>query len=486
MLGKIRTKNTPPDPGRKWSALFPPDTPPHILLFFFAMAIQLVASAIAGVGFALTVRWYWLGGLFLWMLWFAVMFVIAAPHADNLFNRHRVGLRRGAIIIIISLVVLGIVELGTAIFISPAFERNYTAGDFVTLLEQMRHGFQYNDGTALGQQATENLLSGENPYAHANVIAALLKYNGSYDRVTPLRTGSLIDTFPYPTQDQLQQIWNTAIQNPSQPAPEIESRVCYPAGFFLLPAPFIALGITDIRFVYVIFVFGGLAYATWKTPGKKRLLFIAFAIVSLELWNSLADGETGSVVFPLLLIAWVSLGKNRWLSAATMGLAVATKQTSWFFLPFYLVLLWQKSGMKTLVFTCGVIGTIFIVTNAYFIALDPALWLKSILSPMTEPTFPLGVGIVAVVTGGLVNIQSSLPFTILEAIVFAGAIIWYIRNARRWPYAGPIISILPLFFAWRSLWSYFFYVASIMLTMMLTENEDKPMPLASGTSAAGC
>jgi hypothetical protein len=74
----------------------------------------------------------------------------------------------------------------------------------------------------------------------------------------------------------------------------------------------------------------------------------------------------------------------------------------------------------------------------------------------------------------------------LEAIVFAGAIIWYIRNTGRWPYAGPIISILPLFFAWRSLWSYFFYVASIMLTMMLTENEDKPMPLASGTSAAGC
>ena len=37
----------------------------------------------------------------------------------------------------------------------------------------MEHGFQYNDGTALQQQAIENLLSGKNPYAHANIIAAL-------------------------------------------------------------------------------------------------------------------------------------------------------------------------------------------------------------------------------------------------------------------------------------------------------------------------
>jgi uncharacterized membrane protein len=142
--------------------------------------------------------------------------------------------------------------------------------------------------------------------------------------------------------------------------------------------------------------------------------------------------------------------------------------------------------MKKLAFACGVIGVIFIVTNTYFIALDPALWLKSILSPMTEPMFPLGVGIVAMVTSGMVNIQSSLPFTIFEAIVFAGAIIWYILNSRQWPYAGPVISVLPLFFAWRSLLTYFFYVAIIVLTMMLTENEEKPMPLVSRTSAADC
>jgi hypothetical protein len=92
----------------------------------------------------------------------------------------------------------------------------------------------------------------------------------------------------------LKEIWNDAIQSPSQSPPEIESKVCYPAGSFLLPLPFIAVGVTDIRIVFVIFVIAGLAYATWKIPAKKRLLFIIFAVISLELWNSLANGETGS------------------------------------------------------------------------------------------------------------------------------------------------------------------------------------------------
>ena len=182
-----------------------------------------------------------------------------------------------------------------------------------------------------------------------------------------MRTGRLANVFPYPTETQLKEIWDRAIHHPSQSPPEIESRVCYPAGFFLLPAPFIAAGIKDIRVVYLIFVIAGLAYIIFKVPPRTRILFIVFTAISLELWNSLANGETGSIVFPLLLIAWVTLDKNRLLSAVAMGLAVATKQTAWFFLPFYLILLWRKSGIKSLAFVIGIIAGIFILMNVYFI-----------------------------------------------------------------------------------------------------------------------
>ena len=451
--------------------IFSEDATPRILLFFFAALLQLVGSAIAGVGFSLNWQGFWLAGFCLWLLWFVLMFVIVAPKTDDILLSRQRTLRRGSTGIFMALLILGITELIVALIVVPAFQRSGAQGDFAKLLEQMRNGFQYNDGTALEQQATENFLHGENPYAHASIVSALLKYNGSFDRVTPLRAGSLANVFPYPTDAQLKQIWDAAIQNPSQPPPEIESHVSYPAGSFLLPAPFIAVGVTDIRIIYFIFVMAGLAYATWQIPSKKKLVFIAFAVISLELWNTLADGESASIMFPFLLIAWVSLRKNWWVSAMAMGLAVTTKQTAWFFLPFYLILIFEKSGAKTLAAAFSLICAIFVLTNAYFIALDPGLWVRSILSPIIDPMFPIGVGIAAFVNAGLVNIRSALPFTILEGIVFISAVIWYLRNRSRWPYAGIVLAVLPLFFSWRSLWSYFFYVQIILLACLLSETE---------------
>jgi uncharacterized membrane protein len=173
-----------------------------------------------------------------------------------------------------------------------------------------------------------------------------------------------------------------------------------------------------------------------------------------------------------LLVAWVSLDKNQLLSAVAMGLAVATKQTAWFFLPFYLILLWRKSGIRSLALMTSIIAGIFILMNVYFIIKGPTLWLSSLASPMTDPMFPIGMGIVSMVTNGIVNIRSSLPFAIVEAFVFAGCTVCYIRNATRYPLAGPILAVLQLFFAWRSILDYFFYVQIIIIACMLTVKDD--------------
>ena len=450
--------------------LFPDDLKPQVFLLFFALVIQLIASAISGVGFSLNTSGFWFAGFTLWILWFVIMFFIVSPNANNVLLQHRKSIKRGAIVIIVLLALLGLAELVMAVWIAP--KENNPTNDFAQLLSQMEHGFQYNDATALQQQAIENLFRGKNPYAHGDIIAALLKYNGSFDRVTPLRIGTLANVFPYPSETQLKAIWDRAIHRPSQSPPELESRVCYPSGFFLLPAPFIAVGIKDIRIVYLILVLMGLAFITFMIPPKNRLLFIVFAAISLELWNSLANGETGSIVFPLLLIAWVSSNKNQCLSGIAMGLAIATKQIAWFFLPFYLILLWHESGIKSLGFVCAMIAGVFILMNGYFFIQSPSIWLASVTSPMTDPLFPLGVGIVSLVTSGILNIRSSFPFTAMEAIVFMGCVIWYMRNAKRYPWAGPILAVLPLFFAWRSLWSYFFYVQIIVLACLLTKKGD--------------
>ena len=357
---------------------------------------------------------------------------------------------------------------------------------FTQLMVGLDHVFQYNDGTALAHQAAENLLAGKNPYSNANIVRALLQFGVPYDRVTPLREGSLRDVFPYPSGEQLKNIWNGAIQDPSRPVPELESRVCYPAGSFLLPAPFFAAGITDIRLVYFLFVIAGLMYAVFVIPPRKRLVFIGAAIISLELWNSIAGGETGSLVFPLLLIAWLSLDRNLWVSAVCMALAVATKQTAWFFLPFYLILVFRHHGMKKAAYDALIIAGIFGLLNLPFLLMDPGLWFRSVASPVLDPMFPVGGGLVTLVTGGILDIRSASVFTAMELAVWLAGIVWYIAYCRKYPQTGPILAIMPLFFGWRSLWSYFFYAALISLAyIMANENSmldksvnirEKPLP----------
>ena len=79
------------------------------------------------------------------------------------------------------------------------------------------------------------------------------------------------------------------------------------------------------------------------------------------------------------------------------------------------------------------------------------------------------------------NIQSSLPFAVMETAVFVGALIWYWRNARAYPCLGVVLPLLPLFFAWRSLWTYFFYVDVILLAVVMQDYpgiKTKPIDIA--------
>ncbi|GAF90687.1 unnamed protein product, partial [marine sediment metagenome] len=89
--------------------------------------------------------------------------------------------------------------------------------------------------------------------------------------------------------------------------------------------------------------------------------------------------------------------------------AVTVKQVAWFVLPFYFILIYRTVGLKQLGMTAGIIAGVFLATNAAFICMDPGLWFESVVAPVTDNLFPLGVGVVSIVTGGAVEVQSSLP-----------------------------------------------------------------------------
>jgi len=60
----------------------------------------------------------------------------------------------------------------------------------------------------------------------------------------------------------------------------------------------------------------------------------------------------------------------------------------------------------------------------------------------------------------------------LEAVAFIAAIVWYSNIVADNPQTGLILAILPLFFAWRSIFPYFFYVDLIALAYIMVNEAD--------------
>jgi hypothetical protein len=441
---------------------------PRLLLFFIVIIIKIVASALSAVGFVLNNAVLLITGIVAWLGYFVTLFMVAVPETDRLLRPRLRCLRTTALTTVIVILTVGIALVLIMVTVGlTSIQDDNPEGIWSRLFVSLDNVFGYNDATALSHQAAENVLHGKNPYAESNIVNAMLEYDGSIDKITPLREGRLANIFPYPDITQLERLWEDISATPEIVPPEVESRFNYPAGCFLLPAAFIWMGIEDFRIIYLILIVPAFIYIIWRVRSGLRLLLVGAIIISVELWYSLAAGETGYLYFPFLLMAWVLYKRNLWASALFMAGAVAIKQLTWFVFPFYLLLVWRTMGDKKALAVLLITAGVFVASNAAFIVSDPELWMKSVLSPMTENMFPIGVGIVTLVTGGVLDIHTALPFGILELIVLIAGLVWYFLNCRRYPHTGPVLAVLPLFFAWRSLWGYFFYIDIIILAAVM-------------------
>jgi hypothetical protein len=446
---------------------------PRISLFIFTVVIKLAASAVSGIAYVFNNSMLYISGIMLWILWFAFLFIITIPQADRWLQKNSGKFRKTAKRIIIIILVVGVVEfVGLSIIGLDTLGLEGKDNDLSAVLTSLEESFNYNDATALAHQAAENFLQGKNPYAESNIVTAMHEFNVPLNKLTPLRLGTFADSFPYPTNEELEKLEQRMAENPDEIPVELESYVCYPAGSFLIPALFLMMGISDMRIIYIVLMLPVLLYVILISPVRYRLLLSIIMIMSLELWNSLASGETGFLIFPFLLLGWILFNKHPVASAICIGLAATIKQVTWFFIPFYLILIYRTQGVKKALRSSLIILLIFAVTNLPFIISDPQLWFDSITSPMTDK-FPLGVGIITLVTSGLINLQSSLVFTIIEGLIFIGLVIWYYRNCSAYPHTGPLLAVIPLFFAWRSIWPYFFYFDIIIIASIIINEYKK-------------
>ena len=444
---------------------------PRTSILLISLFLKILGSAFAAVTLIVKSPAMGIASAVVCLVWFGVLLLAALPSTDRLFSGRGEWLARAAKVSVVTLIVAGVLEIGLIVLISCGVQ--VATGDLQDLAGSLQRVGACSDAMALEHQATGNFLDGKNPYEEANVIAAGIECDVPSDKMTPLRTGQFATDAPYPDLDKLERVYAEARANPSVVPPEFESKYNYPAASFVLPAPLVALGINDLRIVFLLYLIPVLGYVAWQfRSGKIRTYFLMAVVASLEVWNSLFSGGTGLLVFPFLLLGWLLQKKNLWLSALFMGIAIAVKQIAWFLIPFYLLLVLRERGLKKALLASAVAGGVFLAFNLPYIAGNPGLWFNSVVAPMTDPLFPSNTLIIVFNYVGLINLGSSLPYTVLEVLVFVVALAWYFFNCRRFPDTALVLAVVPFFFAWRGSWGYYFYFDIILLAAILLESRE--------------
>lgn len=311
----------------------------------------------------------------------------------------------------------------------------------------------HNDAIALNECAARLVLEGQNPYAALDIFDCYAMLGIGADRTTPLRRGEFTAVAVYPTDQQLDTAW--ALRRETGGNVEFVSQPSYPALSFLLIIPFVALG-WDTNRLYVFCLLAAMALVVLRTPIGLRPFMLTAVLGAASLAAFTVNGSADLLYVLPLVVAW--LWRERRWSALAYGIAAATKQLAWFFAPFYLIAVVTAHGWREGARRAAIAAAVFVATNLPFIVANPVAWFDGITTPLSEPMFPRGAGIIFLGTHGGLPLLPSTAYLALE--VLAGliciAIAW--RSRRSSPELGVVIALMPLFFAWRSLFSYFFLI----------------------------
>jgi hypothetical protein len=337
----------------------------------------------------------------------------------------------------------------------------FSGGAFMTLFIPFTRGF-WSDVISFSYTNAHLVLSGHNPYISDGVFPGVLK---SFPNAleTPLRQGAFGSGYDYPSLSKIDAVRQQYASGQEKGTGGFDPRTLhsYPALSFLIYVPMLLLGIDNILILNMLVYWALFAWLLWLSPvGWRHWAVLALgAGLTVVLFSAFLETEIICLAF--LLVAW-HLRRSHWLaSAILLGLACAFKQYCWFFVPFFVVDMvvannwqswtgWRKSLRSGLVTLAA-----FLAPNLPFIVASPGPWFHSLWLPMSEPLFPIGMGIVSLSVGHVIPYFSPTVYLILEMLALGAALYAFCRWRVRLAEGGLMLALFPLFFAFRSLPNYF-------------------------------
>lgn len=399
------------------------------------------------------------------------------------------GLAAALVVLVLALVGTG---RGEGAGVGPAMQRraHRLAWAFVTLMALVGLGWltgvprarshdwtpYHNDAIAINECAAKLVLHGRNPYSELDLYECYGERRLGPDRTTPLRRGLFADVAVYPSDAELDAAWAAAIERCEGQRPGVEGgkahcdeqefvwRPSYPALSFLLIVPWVVLG-WDTNFLYVGCLLVAMAVVLVRAgPGLRP--FVLTALLGATSLAAFTVGGSGDLLYALpVAVAW--LWRERRWSALALGIAVAAKQLAWFFAPFYLMQVAARSGWREAARRAGVAAAVFAAANLPFVLADPLAWYLGIVTPLAEPMFPRGAGLVFLSTNGVIPLWPASAYLVVEAAAGIGVVLLAWRTRHSSPELGAVLPMIPLFFAWRSLFSYFFLLPLFALAAVV-------------------
>ena len=350
---------------------------------------------------------------------------------------------------VMALIVVGVLPILAVAPLRPSTRDALATGlalaTFVLAAMALLYGKGYHvDAVTVPHVAAQQLLAGHNPYTTFDLPAALAQFGINPELVTHYEDGSVLRSLNYPALN------------------------------FLLVAPFIALGATDIRWIYLVEILALVLILLRKVRIPWRPLVAAGVVGNTVIVRQNILAGVDPTWWALLTIAWIFV-ESRWLSPIAVGLAMASRQPAWFAAPFYLVGIWKRSGRAEAVRRAAIVGVAALAPNLPFVINNPSAFFDGVGDPMLGALAPYGVGFVRLGLDG--------PFPLLPRAIYGGlsavsfviliAVLW--RFWRKVPIGALIFPFVPLYLAWRSLQNYF---GSIPLLAMAGDDE-----LIVGTAA---
>ena len=241
----------------------------------------------------------------------------------------------------------------------------------------------------------------------------------------------------------------------------------YPAMSFLVVAPFVWLGIGDIRWVYLgeVLIIAVLAIRQLRPAWRSMALatVVGNEIVTRQ-WI-LAGIDPSWALF--VLAAWL-FRERRWTSSILFGLAVADRQPAWFVTPFFLLAIAQQTSGREAMRRAAIAFGVAVALNLPFIIGAPERAIGGILAPLLAPLVSDGVGLMRYGAAGFLPQLDRIVYTFLSLAALVGLLAFLWRRPDDLAGAPLVWPFLPLYLAWRSLQNYF---AAAPLFSLIADDE---------------